>query len=89
MEKKYKVKEPILEKLGVWAIDIFIGESDLHGKGIGSASLTLILKYLFHEEGAKKVIIDPEIDNERAIRAYEKARFKKVKSSPQLGYPWR
>lgn len=78
-EKEYNIKEPILEESNVWAMDIFIGESDALGKGIGSSALRLMLRYLFEQKAALKVIIDPDVRNERAIRAYEKAGFKKLK----------
>jgi len=78
-ETGYHVKEPILAEPNVWAMDIFLGEPDFYGKGIGSASLTLMLDYLFTQMGAATVIIDPDVRNVRAIRAYEKAGFRKTK----------
>ncbi|MEI8230670.1 MAG: GNAT family N-acetyltransferase [Candidatus Peregrinibacteria bacterium] len=78
-EMDYAYPEPILEEPNVWGIDMFIGESDLHGKGIGSATLSLMMRYLMKEKGAQKIIMDPDVRNERAVRAYEKAGFKKVK----------
>ena len=78
-KEKYRLKEPVLEEPNVWAMDIFIGEPSLFGKGLGSASLELMLRFLFDQKGAKKVIIDPDVRNERAIRAYEKAGFRKLK----------
>ena len=32
---------------------------------------------LFEREGAKRVVIDPQLENERAIRGCEKAGFRK------------
>jgi aminoglycoside 6'-N-acetyltransferase len=62
-----------------WAIDIFIGEPDHWSRGVGSAALRALLGYLFEREGASRVLIDPRVVNERAIRCYEKAGFRKVK----------
>ncbi|PIR48673.1 hypothetical protein COU80_03130 [Candidatus Peregrinibacteria bacterium CG10_big_fil_rev_8_21_14_0_10_55_24] len=78
-EKEYNVKEPLLEQPHVWAMDILIGEPDHFGKGIGSTALKLMLRYLFEQRSAKTVIIDPDMRNTRAIRAYEKAGFRKLK----------
>lgn len=63
----------------VWGIDMWIGEKDYWGKGIGSKVLNLMSDYLIENRRAVKVVIDPHTDNQRAIRAYEKAGFKKVK----------
>lgn len=62
-----------------YAIDMFIGEPKLWGYGIGSKVLSLLIKYIFSKLQANKIVIDPHIDNPRAIRAYEKVGFKKVK----------
>ena len=62
-----------------WAIDVFIGEPEQWGKGIGSRALRALLPYLFGECDARRVLIDPRVVNERAIRSYEKAGFRKVK----------
>lgn len=62
-----------------WAIDIFIGEPEYWSGGIGSALLTALVAHLFKKEKAMRVVIDPRVVNERGIRAYEKAGFRKVK----------
>lgn len=63
----------------VWGVDMWIGEKRYWGKGIGSKVLQLLSDFLIEERGAIKIVIDPHLDNPRAIRAYEKAGFKKVK----------
>ncbi|SMH28424.1 GNAT family N-acetyltransferase [Mesorhizobium australicum] len=63
------------QPFGTLGIDISIGEADLLGKGHGSAIIAQFAEQLF-EEGAPRLIIDPEPTNARAIRAYEKAGFK-------------
>jgi aminoglycoside 6'-N-acetyltransferase len=60
---------------GSRAIDAFIGEPQMVGKGHGSAFLRLLAEQLI-DEGAPLVAIDPHIDNSRARRAYEKAGFR-------------
>jgi aminoglycoside 6'-N-acetyltransferase len=59
---------------GARAIDTFIGESDMIGRGHGGAYLRLLAERL-RAEGAPVVAIDPDLDNVRALRAYAKAGF--------------
>ncbi len=59
---------------GARAIDSFIGEPDMIGRGHGPAYLRLLAERLL-AEGAPVVVIDPDVDNSRARRAYEKAGF--------------
>jgi aminoglycoside 6'-N-acetyltransferase len=60
---------------GSRAIDSFIGEPDMIGRGHGSTYLKLLAERL-RAEGAPAVAIDPDVDNLRACRAYEKAGFR-------------
>jgi len=64
---------------GIFGIDLFIGETRYWNKNIGTKVLRTMLEYLFARERAKKIIIDPHTWNERAIRCYEKAGFRKIK----------
>ena len=69
-------------------VDLFIGEKDFIGKGLGALMLTKFLKEIvFVEKGITKCIIDPEPDNKRAIRVYEKIGFKYVKTVQIPGEP--
>ena len=67
----------------VYALDLFIGEPEYWGKGIGTQFVCLLLSYLFEIKDADWVIIDPHVDNARAIRAYEKCGFRKIKLLPR------
>jgi aminoglycoside 6'-N-acetyltransferase len=60
---------------GSRAIDSFIGEPKMIGRGHGSAYLRQLAERL-RAEGAPVVAIDPDVDNLRARRAYEKAGFR-------------
>jgi aminoglycoside 6'-N-acetyltransferase len=60
---------------GTRAIDAFIGEADMIGRGHGAAFLRLLAQRLCNE-GTPVVAIDPDADNHRARRAYAKAGFK-------------
>jgi len=61
---------------GTWGIDQFIGELDLADRGHGSAFIRSFIDRPF-AAGASRVITDPDPDNARAIRAYEKAGFRR------------
>jgi RimJ/RimL family protein N-acetyltransferase len=64
------------EPEGTYGIDIFIGEDDYLGKGYGTQIIIAFTKLLFEKYHAKKIVIDPDADNIRAIRCYEKAGFR-------------
>ena len=71
MEDKHPFQD---QPMGTLGIDLSIGIADLLGKGHGSAILQQLAEDLF-DEGAPRLIVDPDPDNARAIRAYEKAGF--------------
>lgn len=54
---------------------IFIGEIKARGKGIGTATAKLMLRYCFYEEGLHRVYLRALAGNEQAIRSYKKAGF--------------
>jgi aminoglycoside 6'-N-acetyltransferase len=64
---------------GRYSIDLFIGEPDLWNKGLGTRALHSVLGHLFDEVHASRVVITPFAWNERAIRCYAKAGFRKVR----------
>jgi aminoglycoside 6'-N-acetyltransferase len=63
----------------IYGTDQFIGEIDYWNKGIGKKLVKSMVGYLINHEKADKVIMDPQIWNERAIACYEKCGFKKIK----------
>ncbi|MBR5641170.1 MAG: acetyltransferase [Firmicutes bacterium] len=67
----------------VFATDQFIGEPDYWNQGIGTAFLQLMASYLKNEKDADRILLDPHKNNPRAIRAYQKAGFRIVKSLPE------
>ena len=60
--------------VGTRAIDSFIGEPCMIGRGHGATYLRLLAVQLL-VAGAPLVAIDPDEDNHRACRAYQKAGF--------------
>ena len=61
---------------GTRGIDQFIGEPDMVDRGHGSAFIRSFIDRLL-DGGAARVITDPDLANARAIRAYEKAGFRR------------
>ena len=59
---------------GSRAIDAFIGEPEMVGRGHGAAFLRQLAELLLNE-GAPVVAIDPDLANLRARRAYANAGF--------------
>lgn len=62
------------QPFGTLGIDISIGEASDLDKGLGTDILVALAEVLF-DEGAIRLIIDPDPSNKRAIRCYEKAGF--------------
>ncbi|MCV3212732.1 acetyltransferase [Plectonema radiosum NIES-515] len=71
------------ETNNVYAIDLFIGETNYWNQGIGTKILSTLVNYLLEELHAEKIVIDPNVKNTRAIRCYEKCGFEKVKILPK------
>jgi aminoglycoside 6'-N-acetyltransferase len=61
---------------GTRGLDQFIGEPDMVDQGHGSAFIRAFIDRLL-ASGAPRVITDPDPANARAIRAYEKAGFRR------------
>ena len=59
-----------------FSLDVFIGEPDLIGKGIGPALLRAFLREAFERYGLDYAVIGPARSNAAAIRAYEKVGFR-------------
>jgi aminoglycoside 6'-N-acetyltransferase len=61
-----------------WGIDIYIGEPDVVGRGIGARAVRLVCRFLQESRGARAVMLITDISNLRAQSAYERAGFRKV-----------
>ncbi|WP_419912172.1 GNAT family N-acetyltransferase [Hoeflea sp.] len=73
-------------KPGTRAIDTFVGVPEMLGAGHGAAFLRALAIQLI-EDGASGVVIDPDPENARARRAYEKAGFSFVEEVPSENGP--
>jgi aminoglycoside 6'-N-acetyltransferase len=58
-------------------IDLFLG-SDHRGRGLGTDSVRTLARHLVRDLGHHRVVIDPAVDNARAIRCYERVGFRRV-----------
>ena len=58
---------------GSWGLDVFIGDSGLAGRGIGSRAVRLLSDRLFAEESATVVALITEATNARSHAAYRHA----------------
>lgn len=58
-----------------YGLDIFIGEVELWGKGLGGKAVTLVEEYLRDNTDAELICADPATDNPRAQRFWRKTGF--------------
>ena len=63
---------------GSYGLDIFIGEPDMVGRGVGSRAVALLSRHLFDAHGAMSIALLTPVGNLRAHRAYEKAGFRPI-----------
>ncbi len=68
-------------------IDIMIGEPDALGRGIGPQALALLLQRLREDPSVEWAGLGTSLANERAIRACEKAGFRRFREfgDPEIG----
>jgi len=59
------------------SVDLFLDPA-LHGRGIGTRALAMLVEHLVGERGHHRITIDPATANAAAIRSYEKAGFRAV-----------
>jgi aminoglycoside 6'-N-acetyltransferase len=59
------------------SIDLFLDPA-VHGRGVGTQAVRRVVRHLIDERGHHRITIDPAASNTAAIRAYEKAGFRRV-----------
>ena len=76
--------------VGTWDMDIFIAEPSARGCGLGPRALAELRSEVFSTTLATGVCVFASIDNEHAVRAYEKAGFhwRRIWHDPLLGPMW-
>jgi aminoglycoside 6'-N-acetyltransferase Ib len=65
---------------GVHGIDQFIGDPTRLGISLGTRLVRALVDLLFSDAAVTKIQTDPAPDNLRAIRCYEKAGFRSIKT---------
>jgi aminoglycoside 6'-N-acetyltransferase Ib len=63
---------------GARGIDQFLANAEQLGQGLGSSMVRQFVKGLFDDPAVTQVQTDPSPRNGRAIRAYEKAGFRRI-----------
>ena len=64
---------------GVVGVDLFVGEEELTGKGLGTDVLRAFVRdVVFAEPGTTACIADPDVRNTASLRVFEKAGFRRV-----------
>lgn len=58
-------------------IDIFL-DPPFHNRGLGPDAMRTLIGHLMDERGHHRVILSVDVDNEQAMRAYEKTGFRRV-----------
>lgn len=58
-------------------MDIFLG-TPFQNRGLGTDAIRTLGRHLVRGLGHHRLVIDPDAENERAIRCYEKAGFRRV-----------
>jgi aminoglycoside 6'-N-acetyltransferase len=70
-------------------VDVYIGESEWRDRGVGTLAIRQFIdEVVFAIPGVETCTIDPEPENTRAIRAYEKSGFRHTRTyhSAETGY---
>lgn len=62
------------------AVDIWIGEADMLGRGFGTQMMRSAIERCFADPRVKGILIDPLAGNERAHRFYERLGFRFVEA---------
>ena len=83
----FKRSEPLIDlPESLAAFDIFLGEADIIGKGIGPAAIRTF--FATWDKKFEYAFADPDQHNRSALRAYEKAGFEKIRECLHTGEIW-
>jgi aminoglycoside 6'-N-acetyltransferase len=63
----------------IYGMDQFIGEPQYWNRGLGTRLVHMMKSYLTGKLGADRIVMDPQVWNERALRCYERCGFRKVR----------
>lgn len=65
---------------GVRGVDQSLADAAYLGKGLGTRLALALVDFLFRDPGVTRIQTDPAPTNLRAIRCYEKAGFRQIKT---------
>ena len=65
-----------------FGFDLLVGDPVLWGHGLGTRAVRMTRDFLRQERGADTIVLDPRVENRRAVRVYQKAGFHKVRRLP-------
>lgn len=65
-----------------YGIDLFIGEEQARGRGVGPKVIRMMCNYLFRHAGADVVVSDPQKRNTRSVNTFLKCGFHQVAVLP-------
>lgn len=76
------IGEMVYRNLGdrICEIGIKICESDRQNRGLGKLVLSLFIEGLFSQLGYEKIVLDTDLNNQRAQHVYEQLGFQKVRT---------
>lgn len=63
---------------GTWSLDIWIGEPDDRGRGVGAEMMRMAMRRIFDHHGATNIVIDPRVGNTRAVEFYRRIGFEEL-----------
>jgi len=66
--------DPVYRHAG---IDVFLDPA-VHGRGLGREAVAVLAAHLVDERGHRRLVIDPAVDNVRAVACYEAVGFRRV-----------
>jgi aminoglycoside 6'-N-acetyltransferase len=85
----YPIDEEEREKYGynqsievIYGTDQFIGEPEYWNRGVGTMIINTMKRYLIESVSVDRLVMDPMVWNERAIKCYEKCGYRKIKILP-------
>ncbi|MBM7554494.1 GNAT family N-acetyltransferase [Thalassobacillus pellis] len=83
--RDYPVFEKYVNLSHAASLDLFIGEEAYRNRGLSTTILSQFLsQFVFSDEHVDRCIINPEVSNRNAIRAYEKIGFQIIKMVPDI-----
>lgn len=65
-----------------FGFDLLVGDPGLWGHGLGTRAVRMTRDFLRKEWGADWIVLDPRVENRRAVHVYRKAGFRSVRRLP-------